>query len=252
DQRGCGKSTPLYSTKHNTTQYLISDIEKLRKHLKIESFYVFGGSWGSTMALLYTIAFPKRVKKLMMYGVYLATQEETDFVNEGYPQLAYPEAWERFISLVPVKHRKNGDSIMEYYAKQIWSKNKRIAKKYADEWSLWEWAVMSFNYDPKKIEREVMSFDNTAVAKFETRYFLNKCFIPEGYILKNVRKIQHIPCFVVQGRFDLCTPSSLGAYKLAKAYGKKLKLQLTLGGHLASEPENFKVIRPLILAQFSR
>src|SRR3990167_4231122 len=245
------KNTELYSTKHNTTQYLISDIEKLRKHLKIESFYVFGGSWGSTLALLYTIAHSKRGKKLIMYGVYLATQEENDWVNEGKPRSAFPEAWERFISLVPKKHRKNGDSIMQYYAGKISSKNKAVAKKHADEWSLWEWVVMTMNYNQKQLEEEVFSTNNIAVAILETHYFLNKCFIPENYILKNIGKIRQIPCYVVQGRFDLCTPPSLGVYKLARSYGEKLKLKLTIAGHLSTDPQNFKEIQKAIRAGFN-
>lgn len=245
DQRGAGKSTPSAETNHNTSQDLIADINRLADYFKLDTFTVVGGSWGSTLSLLYAIANPKRVNRLIIWGVYLARQLETDFVNEGYPRYTFPEAWERFIDLVPKTHRKNGDMIMTYYAKMIRSKNKETAKKYADEWTLWEATLTSIRYDQRVMEAEILSEDNTAVAMLETHYFLNQCFLPENYILNNIKKIRHIPCSVVQGRFDLCTPP-IGAFDLAKVYGKNLSLQWTNAGHLRSEPENLATLRAIL------
>ncbi|MDO8497556.1 MAG: prolyl aminopeptidase [bacterium] len=247
DQRGCGQSTPYAKTENNTSQHLIRDIEKLRTHLGIENMNVIGGSWGSTLSLLYTISHPERVKRLIMWGVYLIRQFETDYVNEGYPRHTFPEAWSRFIALVPKEHRKNGDSIMKYYAGMIRSKDPKVAKLHADEWTLWEYTLCSIDYDLRRFEADVMEEDNTSVALFETHYFLNKCFVPENYILDTIHKIKHIPCSVIQGRFDFCTPP-IAAYDLAQAYGKNLNLQFTNAGHMRTEPENFAALRATILA----
>ena len=110
DQRGAGRSTPFAETKDNTTQHLLEDIEKLRLHLRIDKFNVFGGSWGSTLSLLYAINHPERVNSLILWGIYLGTQFENDIIAEGYARYNYPEAWERFISLVPEDKRTNGTS----------------------------------------------------------------------------------------------------------------------------------------------
>lgn len=237
DQRGSGRSKPYAETKHNTSQDLIEDINRLADHLKIDKFGIVGGSWGSTLTLLYSLAHPERVQKMVIWGVYLARQLETDYVNEGYPKETFPEAWTRFISFVPEKDRKNGTSIMKFFAEKIRSDDKTIAKKYADEWTLWEATLTTIQYDQGQMEAEVLAEDNTSVAMIETHYFLNKCFVPENYILDNIEKIKHIPCYVVQGRFDMCTPP-IGAHDLAKAYGDKLTLQWTNAGHSKSDPEN--------------
>lgn len=250
DQRGAGQSLPNAETKNNTSQDLIGDIEKLRKHFKIEKMYVVGGSWGSTLSLLYAISHPERVKKLIMWGIYLIRQFETDYVNEGYPRYTFPEAWARFISLVPKNFRKNGDSTMKYYAKQIRSKDKKIAKKYANEWSLWEYTLCSLNYDERRVEAEIMKENNITTAMIETHYFLNKCFVSENYILKNINKIKHIPCYIVQGRFDFCTPP-IAAYDLANGYGKNLSLQWVNSGHMSTEPESFVTLRAIITSNCS-
>lgn len=244
DQRGARKSTPYAETTHNTTQDLIADIDRLADHLKIDTFSLVGGSWGSTLSLLYAIVHPERVNRLVLWGIFLARQWESDYVNEGYPKHTFPEAWDRFISLVPPRNRTHGDAIMEYYAQTIRSKNKNTAKKYADEWSLWESTLLSIDYDQRTREAEVLSENNLAGAMLETHYFLNKCFIPENYILDNIHTIQHIPCSVVQGRFDLCTPP-INAFDLAKAYGEKLTLQWTNAGHQRTDPENFTALRAI-------
>lgn len=246
DQRGSGRSTPFASIEHNTTQDLIADTEKLRKHLKIEKTHVVGGSWGSTMTMLYAIAYPDRVKHMVMWGIYLARQFETDYVSEGYPRHNYPEAWERFIALVPEEHRTNGTAITKYYADKMASSDNKKAQRYADEWSLWELSLMSLKYDKRKLEQEVIGDEtNIPLAKLETHYFLNNCFIPENYILDNIKNIQRVPCYVVQGRFDNCTPP-VSAYELSKAYGKNLTLQWASAGHKRTDPELLAALQAAI------
>lgn len=244
DQRGSGKSIPYGSTINNTIQDLASDINKLADFLKINKFTCVGGSWGSTLSLVYAISNPNRVKRLVIWGIYLASKYETDYVNEGYPRFSFPEAWERFISLVPKNLRGNGDSIMKFYAQKIRDKNKIIEKKYANEWILWESALLSLKYDQHKLENEVFNENNIAEARIQTHYFLNNCFLEKNFILNNLKRIKNIPCNVVQGRFDFCTPP-VGAVNLSKAYGKNLKLQFVNSGHVSREPETFAALKSI-------
>lgn len=246
DQRGSGRSKPFASVKNNTTQDLIADIEKLRKHLGIDKACVAGGSWGSTLALLYAIAHPDRVEKLMMWGIFLNRQSEVDYLYQGASKDTFPEAWERFISHVPPKGRSTSMGVIKFYAGKMQSKDVKTAQKYAAEWCLWESTCVSISYDRTEIEKRVLGGGqddfNLAISRIEAYYFLNNCFIPENYILNNIGKIKHLPCYVVQGRFDMCTPP-VAALDLAKAYGKNLNLQIVSAGHLRSEPEVRAVLR---------
>lgn len=238
DQRGCGKSTPFGETENNTTQDLIGDIETLRAQLDItDDVYIAGGSWGSTLSLAYTIAHPEHVKKLMVWSIYFASEFENNYVNEGYPRFSFPEAWKRFIDLVPEGHRANGKSVMQFYADKIYSADPEVAQSYSDEWALWESTLSSINYNQRELEEEVLGDPtNLSVAKLETHYFLNDSFMPDGYILDNIKRINHISCVAIHGRFDMCTPP-INAYKLAQKYGDKLQLQWVNSGHSRSDPE---------------
>jgi proline iminopeptidase len=243
DQRGCGKSTPFASIEHNTTQDLIHDIELLREKFGLEKVHVVGGSWGSSLALCYAIAHPEHVKSLLIWGVYLIRQFETDWVNEGYPRYNFPTEWARFIELVPEEHRANGNSIMKYYAEQMRSSDPKIANRYAVEWTLWESTLVSIAYDPAETEKETREDPSTlSIALLETHYFTNNCFVPENYILDNLAAIHDIPCQVIQGRFDMCTPP-IGAYDLAQAYGDNLTLKWVNSGHLRTDPEMFETLK---------
>ncbi len=245
-QRGGGKSTPFASTQNNTTQDLIADIEKLREHFRVDSMHVVGGSWGSFLSLAYAIAHPDRVKSLTLWAIFLATQFESDFVHEGYPQRTFPEAWERFIALVPQEHRKNGDSVLQYYASMFDNADEATAAHYSKEWLLWECSLIFLNYDPANLEKEILSdYNPIPIAKLEAHYFLNKCFVPEGYVLDHIQKISHIPCSIVQGRYDMCTPP-VTAQKLAKAYGSNATLHMVNGGHMDSEEPMHSAIKQVI------
>lgn len=181
DQRGSGRSTPFGETDNNTTQALVGDIDKLRDHLDIDTpAYISGGSWSSTLALVYAITYPEDVKKLMIWSIYLASQAEDDYVNEGHQRFSFPEAWERFIGLVPLDRRNSGRNIMNYFSDIIRSPDPEVAMLYSDEWTLWESSLVSTNYDRQELEQEVLGDPkNLAIAKLETHYFQNQCFIPE-------------------------------------------------------------------------
>jgi len=243
DQRGAGKSTPFASVDHNTSQDLVEDIERLRAHLGIERMHVVGGSWGSTLALLYAIAHPERVTKLLLWSVFLARKFEVDMVNDGTLRTYFPEAWDRFIALVPEAHRENGDTVMRYYAEKVRSTDPAEAKRHADEWALWECTLLSIGYNPIRLEKEVLEDrDNAAVASIETHYFLNGCFVPENHILSSIDAIKDIPCVLIHGRFDMCTPP-VSAHDLSQAYGSNLSLVWVNSGHTNGDPEMNAAIR---------
>jgi proline iminopeptidase len=236
DQRGSGRSTPFAGTDHNTTQHLVGDIERLMQHVGWESAHVAGGSWGSALALLYAIEHPDRVRSLLLWGVYLARQFENDWVNEGFPRFHFPAEWERFISRVPPERRTGGNAVMGFYAERMRNAEPEVARAFAVDWMLWESALLSVEYDPAANESDVHGDPNAvAVALLETHYFLNGCFVPENHILDNIATIRHLPCVVVQGRFDMCTPA-VSAYDLARAYGEKLSLRWVNAGHLRTDP----------------
>ena len=237
DQRGSGRSTPFASIVKNTTQDLIADAERILDILGIDTVMVTGGSWGSALSLFYAIAHPERVTKILIGGVFLARQFEIDFVNDGRLQAFFPAEWKRFVSLVPVEYRNSGNEIMKYYANKIASADTIEAQKYADEWTLWELTLCSINYDAKKLEEGIMGDkNNIAIAAIEMHYFLNACFVPENYIIDNIHKIKHIPCMIVQGRFDMCTPP-ISSYDLAQAYGDRLTLRWANGGHMTTDAD---------------
>lgn len=247
NQRGSGKSTPYADTHENTTPDLIADIEKLREHLGIEKMYVTGGSWGSALSLFYVIAHPDRVEHFVIWSVFIGSQFEVDFVNEGYPRHYFPEAWERFIEPVPEEKRKNGDSVMRFYAEKIRSEDKEEARKFADEWTLWEMSLCSIDYDKEGLEKEIMGDEgNLSIANLETHYFLNKSFVPENHVFDNLDKIKHISCTAIQGRFDMCTPP-VSIYELSKRYGENMNLKWVNCGHLSSD----KLMKEALIETFN-
>ena len=247
DQRGSGNSLPFASTRHNTTQDLLGDIEKIRTISGIDKAHIVGGSWGSTLGLLYALENPDRVDSLLLWSTYLGTRFENDWVNEGYPKQHFPLEWERFISVVPSEYRGSGTEIMAYYRRQINSDCEEVANKYAVEWTLWESVLSTLEYKPKEMEEEIREDPRTtAVARLETHYFSNGCFIPEGYILDRIAEIGHIPCKIFHGRFDMCTPAST-AVKLSSAYGPNCEIEWVNSGHSRNDQQMKDTLRGAIL-----
>lgn len=236
NQRGSGNSTPASSLTNNTTQALISDVDKLRDHLKIDRMYLSGGSWGSTMALLYAIAQPSRVISMVLWSIFLA-EPAKNHTSYTYTRNIFPEAWKRFISFVPKDKQSNWYSIAEFYNQQI-NLNNQESIKYANEWSLWVNTLINNTQTQSLLELETMqnALDNLTHTKIELHYMLNNYFIEEDYIMNNINIIKNIPVYVVHGRFDMCTPAK-GTYKLKKIYGDKMTLQFVNSGHKRSDPE---------------
>lgn len=230
DQRGSGKSKPFASLKNNTTKFLVSDIKKLLSELKIQKTLIFGGSWGSTLALVYSIKYPETVTGLVLRGIFLGSKKENDyFTYNSYN--TFPEAWEKLTSIIPesyIKKRK----IEQYYYKKIKEKNQKFIKA----WAEYEFSISSLYPSKTKVKKYLKNIKVEAFASIELHYLNHLCFLPENYILNNLKKIENIPCSIIHGRYDkVCCPSS--AYKIHKKL-KKSNLYFTMAGHSASDEEN--------------
>ncbi len=233
DQRGCGKSIPHASIINNTTWDLIDDIEKIRKKLNINKFLIFGGSWGSTLGLIYSINYPQHVIGMILRGIFLMTNKELDwFYKEGGASLFWPEKWREFIKMIPHSEQNN---IIEAYHKRLFHKSKEIREKFSISWLKWENSLAS-------MQKSINNFTppiNYALAfsRIENHYFYNRGFLgSDNYIINNVEKINNIPGIIIQGRYDMvCPPNS--ASRLNDAWPKSELNMIDFSGHAMSEPK---------------
>lgn len=233
DQRGCGKSLPFSELKDNTTWDLVSDMEKLRHELKIDQWTVFGGSWGSTLALTYAISHPERVKGLILRGIFLLRKKEIDwFYQEGASNI-FPDAWAKYLEPIPEVERHD---LVTAFHKRLTSPVKEIRTTASKAWSIWEGSTSKLFTDPTFIERFAGDEFADAFARIECHYFVNRGFFPEdNWILNNVDKIRHIPAWIVQGRYDVVCPAT-SAYELNQAWPESKLFIISDAGHSASEP----------------
>ena len=240
DQRGCGKSKPFASVSNNTTWDLISDIEKIRCYLNIEQWSLFGGSWGSTLSLLYAEAYPNRVVNMILRGIFLMTKQELDWFYGGGAGKFFPEHWEKFKNLIP--ESEHSDLISAYH-KRLFSNDLFVEQKFSGVWAGWEAALAVFGSE--KTFSEAPSNYARAFSRIECHYFFNNGFLKsDNQILENIRNIEHIPATIIQGRYDLiCPPSS--AYKLVKSWERATLKIVNHAGHAMSEP---KISRELLLS----
>jgi proline iminopeptidase len=233
DQRGCGRSRPNASLEDNTTWSLIEDIERLRVHLGVEKWTVFGGSWGSTLALAYAIVHPDRVEGLVLRGVFLLTEPELKWFYQGGAAMLFPDAWERFCAPIPVEER--GD-MMGAYHKRLIHPDRKVQAEAAAAWSQWEGDTISIR-GPEARPSKFNEIDFAiAFARIECHFFANGGFFPEeNWILNNVDKIRNIPGWIVQGRFDVVTPMS-SAWALKTAWPEAQFDIVWDAGHASTEP----------------
>jgi proline iminopeptidase len=233
DQRGCGKSRPNASLEDNTTWSLVEDIERLRKHLGVEKWTVFGGSWGSTLALAYAVTHPERVEALVLRGVFLLTQREVDWFYQDGASMLFPDAWQRFLAPIPPEER--GDLVSAYH-RRLTHKDRRVQAEAAQAWSQWEGDTISIR-GPEARPSKFNEVDFAiAFARIECHFFANKGFFPEdGWILKNIGKIRGIPGWIVQGRFDVVTPME-SAWNLKSAWPEARFEVVWDAGHASTEP----------------
>lgn len=228
DQRGCGRSRPTAAVHANTTQHLIADIETIRAHLGIQDWLLFGGSWGATLALAYAQAHPAHVTGLILRGVFLGMQEELDWFYGGGAGRFFPDLWAQFCDPIPAAER--GDMIAAYH-KRLFSDDQGRQARYAMPWLMWENALaglqsVAASHAPPDYAR--------AFARLENHYFMNRCFLDEGQLLRDRHRIAHLPAVIVQGRYDMVCPP-ISAWRLADGWpGCDLRL-VPASGHALSE-----------------
>jgi proline iminopeptidase len=233
DQRGCGKSRPNASLDDNTTWSLIDDIERLREHLGVEKWAVFGGSWGSTLALAYAIRHPERVTGLVLRGIFLLTERELRWFYQDGASFLFPDAWARFCAPIPPAER--GDMISAYH-KRLTHPDRRVQAEAAAAWSQWEGDTISIR-GPEARPSKFNEIDFAiAFARIECHFFANGGFFDSpNWILENIHRIARIPGWIVQGRFDVVTPME-SAWKLKQAWPAARFEVVWDAGHASTEP----------------
>lgn len=232
DQRGCGRSTPHASVENNTTWDLVADIERIRTHLDIDEWVVFGGSWGSTLGLAYAQKYPERVSGLIMRGIFLARQEDVHwFYQEGANRIL-PDYWQDYLAPIPAAQR---DNLLQAYHERLTGDNEIAQMQAAKAWSTWEGRAA--NLVPLGSTVEHFSSPHTAmsVARLEAHYFVNQAFLEPNQLLRDAAKLNDIPGHIIHGRYDMICPLEQ-AYALHKAWPTAELTVVADSGHAASEP----------------
>ena len=232
DQRGCGRSTPHAGLEANTTWHLVDDLERLREVMGVDKWMVFGGSWGSTLALAYAQAHPDRVAELVVRGIFTFRQSEVDWLYRFGASEIYPDKWAEFLAPIPEEER--GDLVRAYHRRLTGDDvDERLAA--AKAWSKWEAETVTLLPNPEVIDTHTSDDFAIAIARIENHYMLNKGWIEEGALLEGASKLRGIPGVIVQGRYDMCTPP-VTAWDLKQAWPEVELGLVPDGGHLFNEP----------------
>ncbi|MDP2342975.1 MAG: prolyl aminopeptidase [Deltaproteobacteria bacterium] len=233
DQRGCGKSTPHAELKENTTWDLVNDAEAIRAKLKIDHWHVFGGSWGSTLALSYAVQHPEKVRSLTLRGIFLIRRAEIQFFYQEGTSWIFPDFWEEYLKPIPVAER--GDLVTAYY-RRLTCGDDDIEAEAARAWSVWEGSTSKLFPDEGLIHRTAGDGFARQLARIECHYFVNNGFFPyDGWLLEqSAKKLQNIPTVIVQGRYDVVCPAK-SAWDLKKAMPHAELIIVKDAGHSASE-----------------
>jgi proline iminopeptidase len=235
DQRGAGKISPHASLEENTTWHLVEDIEKLRRHLGVESWVVFGGSWGSTLALAYAQTHPERVRALVLRGIFLCRPEEIRWFYQEGTSWIYPDVWEQYLNVIPPEER--GDMLSAYH-RRLTSDDEATRVEAARAWSVWEGSTSKLLPEQGFIDHYGDPHFAIAFARIECHYFMNNAFFPtRNHLIENVGKIRHIPAVIVQGRYDVVCPMR-SAWELHRAWPEADLRVSPDAGHSALEPGN--------------
>jgi proline iminopeptidase len=233
DQRGCGRSRPHASLEDNTTWHLVSDMEQLREHLGIERWLVFGGSWGSTLALAYSQKHPERVSEIILRGIFMLTRFELQWFYQQGASALFPDRWEHYVA--PIPERERGDLIQAFYAR-LTSSDRATRVEAARAWSVWEASTSHLHVDDDQIHEWDGETFAIALARIECHYFVNKGFFErEDQLLRDVDRIRHIPAVIVQGRYDVVCPMQT-AWALHRAWPEADFRIVPDAGHSAFEP----------------
>jgi proline iminopeptidase len=236
DQRGAGRSEPRASVTDNTTQHLIADMEQLREHLRVERWLVFGGSWGSTLALAYGQAHPRRCLGFILRGVFLCRQSETDWFLNGMGGF-FPEAEQWFKNFIPISERHD---VLAAYRRRLLDDDPAVHGPAARVWTAYEDACARLlpRFPPAEAPgtgTEGVRVEGLSMARLEAHYIANKGFVAEGQLLTEIGRIAHLPCIIVQGRYDVvCPPRS--AYEVHRAWPGSRLVMVDDAGHSALEP----------------
>ncbi|MFM9904672.1 MAG: prolyl aminopeptidase [Pyrinomonadaceae bacterium] len=233
DQRGSGRSTPHAELRENTTWDLIDDMEKLREKFGVDKWYVFGGSWGSTLSLAYAETHPDRCLGLILRGIFLTRRKELEWFYQYGASEIFPDFWERYRDEIPEAER--GDFIAAYH-KRLTSDDEQTRLSAARAWSVWEGSTSKLYPDKNLMDHWEGEHEALSLARIESHYFVNNSFFPsENYLLQNVDRIRHLPVVIVQGRYDVVCPIS-SAWELYKAMPEAELIVVPDAGHSVSEP----------------
>ncbi|MCC7253263.1 prolyl aminopeptidase [Hyphomicrobium sp.] len=233
DQRGCGRSMPNAAIENNTTWDLVADMERLRHHLGLERWQLFGGSWGSTLSLAYAVTHPERVTALVLRGIFLLRRSELAWFYQDGASALFPEAWEAFERVISPEER--GDMISAYY-RRLTDPDPRVHMPAAEAWSVWEGTTLSLIEDPVRVRSFANPGYALAFARIECHYFMNHGFFStDGALLKQAHRLAAIPGVIVHGRYDVVTPVR-NAWDLKKVWPSAELRIVPDAGHAMTEP----------------
>lgn len=233
DQRGAGRSTPHASLEDNTTWQLVEDMERLRSHLGIARWQLFGGSWGATLALAYAQRYPERTTELVLRGVFLVRQRELRwFYEDGGASSLFADAWEDYLRVIPEAER--GDMLHAYY-RRLTDEDPSVRQAAAQAWAQWEGRTSRLLPDPRLLERMMGDRFAVALARIECHYFVNRGFLEQDdQLLRDVQRIRHLPATIVQGRYDVVCPLD-SAWALHRVWPEADLRIIPDAGHSAME-----------------
>jgi proline iminopeptidase len=231
DQRGSSRSTPLGETRDNTTQHLIADIERLREYLQVEKWIIFGGSWGSTLALAYAQAHPQCCSALVLRGIFLSRQSEIDWFLYGMCAF-FPEAWHEFSVFVPEQERHD---LLSAYARRLDDPDSQVRIEAARRWGTYEGSCSTLLASTSTVAHYADDRVALGLARIEAHYFANGSFLEQEQLISGVDRIRHLPCTIVQGRYDMVCPIGT-ANELHQAWPEAEYIVVPDAGHSAWEP----------------
>ena len=232
DQRGCGRSTPHAGLEANTTWHLVDDIERLRTMLGIDRWLVFGGSWGSALALAYAETHPERVTELVLRGIFALRHAELKWYYQEGASWLFPDKWERFLAPIPAAERSD---LITAYHRRLTGPSRDVRIEAAKAWSLWEGETITLLPNEAMTEQHGDDEFALAFARIENHYFVNKGFMAEGQLIDNADRLRHIPGIIIQGRYDIATPART-AWDLHRAWPEAEFVLVRDAGHAFNEP----------------